>query len=83
MANLPLNSMQESPYPFDGSMVAQVKGTWLKAMELVILSWKDTEVSCVDKLVFYSLSIDFFSTEYTDESDEKMKLIIAEEIPVH
>ena len=60
MANLPLNSMQQSPYLFDDSMVAQVKGAWLKAMELVILSWKDTDVSCVDNLVFNSLSIDFF-----------------------
>ena len=60
MANFPLNSMQQPPYPFDDSMVAQVKGTWLKAMELVILSWKDTDVSCVDNLVFNSLSIDFF-----------------------
>ena len=43
MANLPLNSMQESPCPFDDSMMAQVKETWLKAMELVISGMSQLE----------------------------------------
>jgi hypothetical protein len=42
MANLSLNSMQEPPCLFDDSVI-QVKGTWLKLMEIVISGMRQLE----------------------------------------